>query len=167
MDWKSVISKVAPIIGGSLGGPMGALGVSAALKVFGIKSSADPQDNERILEEAIKVATPEQLLALKNADHQFKLSMRKLGLDEKKLHIDDTQNARQRQISVGGITTPIMAWAILLGGFTFLGVIMYNKVVIDDMLLGTIIGLIIGEIRQVTAYFFGSSSGQDFKTGEK
>ena len=166
-DWKGVVSKVAPMIGASLGGPMGAMGVSAALTALGIEPAPNSEDNERLLEETLQTASPDQLLALRTADNKFKISMKKLGLNEKQMGFDDVANARQRETNVGGNTTPMMGWTLVLGGFGFLGIILFNPVVVDKILLGTIIGMLISEIRQVTAYYFGSSSGQDFKTSEK
>jgi hypothetical protein len=36
MDWKSIVSTVAPWIGTALGGPLGGMAVEAAAKALGI-----------------------------------------------------------------------------------------------------------------------------------
>ena len=166
-DWKSTLSTIAPLIGGSIGGPMGAVGVSAALKAFGIEPSKDPQDNETLLKETMKSATPADMLLLKQADQQFEKDMAELGLKREQMHQADRGSARQREATVGGNTTPVMAWVIIVGGFSFLAATMFLEMKADPLTQGTVLGLVIGEIRQVTAYYFGSSSGQDFTSGEK
>ena len=103
------------------------------------------------------------MLALKKADQDFKAQMKQLDIDIIKISQVDRGNARAREIAVGGKTTPLMAWFIVAVGFSFLAVILFQPVVVDKILLGTIIGLIIGEMRQVTAYYYGSSSGQDYR----
>jgi hypothetical protein len=162
-DWKSTLSAVAPLIGGSLAGPMGAAGVKLALSAFGIEPADNPADNEVMLEQKIANATPAEMLALKKADQDFKAQMKQLDIDIIKISQVDRGNARAREIAVGGKTTPLMAWFIVAVGFSFLAVILFQPVVVDKILLGTIIGLIIGEMRQVTAYYYGSSSGQDYR----
>ena len=58
MDWKSVISTVAPWIGTTLGGPLGGLAITAVAEALGLSDKT-----EDAIKAAITGATPEHLLA--------------------------------------------------------------------------------------------------------
>ena len=63
-DWKSLLGNVAPILGTAIGGPFGALAGTAIKAVLGLPDDSD----EKAMASALAKATPDQLLALQNAD---------------------------------------------------------------------------------------------------
>ena len=77
MDWKSIIGAVAPWIGTALGGPLGGMAVEAAANALGISEKTTDA-----VKQALSGATPEQMLALKNADQTFALQMQALGFKQ-------------------------------------------------------------------------------------
>ena len=63
-DWKALVRTVAPVIGTALGGPIGNLAAQAISTVF----LGTPDGTEDQIAEAVARATPEQLLALRQAN---------------------------------------------------------------------------------------------------
>jgi hypothetical protein len=117
--------------------------------------------------ESIKNATPDQLLAIKSAENDFKAKMKELGLTEDDLHAKDRDSARNREISLGGDNTlKGMAICTVIGFFVFIGYLLSHGVPdgMDKTLLGMIIGYVIGIVQQVYNYYFGSSKGSKDKT---
>lgn len=120
-DWKSLLGNVAPLLGTAIGGPFGALAGTAVKAALGLADGSD----EAALEAAMKRATPEQLLALQNAERQFKLDMEKLNVDVMKIDAEDRNSARQREVTLTGwgkFATPTLATLATAG---FLGATAY------------------------------------------
>lgn len=71
MSWQSIIGNIAPIAGGLIGGPAGAAIGSAISNILGIDKNSNIDD----IAMAIKNATPEQILKLKEYDYQLQLKI--------------------------------------------------------------------------------------------
>lgn len=71
MNWKEIVGSVAPIAGGLLGGPLGAIAGTALSSILGIHPKSTPED----IAMAVSHATPEQLLKLKEYDTQLQLKL--------------------------------------------------------------------------------------------
>jgi hypothetical protein len=162
-DWKKTIKAVAPMIGTAIGGPFGGLATSAISAVLGTPENA----TDKQMAEAVKNASPDQLLALKEADNNFLVKMKELGIKEEDLHAKDRDSARKREIALGGDTTmKILAVATIVGFFLFIGFLLAKGTPtgMDKTLLGMIIGYVVGLVQQVYNYYFGSSKGSKDKT---
>ena len=109
-DWKSTLGAIAPILGTAIGGPFGALAGKALGDALGVDGA-----DEAAVSEALRRATPEQLLAIKQADHQFKLDMAKLGFKPEELALEDRKSARAREIALNDPTVGRLAWTIIVG----------------------------------------------------
>lgn len=164
MDWKSLVSTVAPWIGTALGGPLGGAAVGAIADALGLSDKTEAAIKS-VLTGSI---TPEQMLAIKTADHQFSLRMQELGYQNTKdlaaLAAEDRDSARKREMGVRDSTPRILAYLVIC---SFVGVIIgvlsgWGKA--DTVLAGTLIGYLSAKAEQVIAYYFGSSSGSDRKT---
>lgn len=96
MDWKSIVSTVAPWIGTALGGPLGGLAVSAIADALGLS-----ENTTEAIKTAVSGASPEQMLALKKADQEFALRMQELGFkqiaDLEAIAAADRKDARDMQ----------------------------------------------------------------------
>lgn len=97
MDFTQIIKTVAPWIGTALGGPLGGMAVTAAANALGLGEKTTDA-----IKAAITGATPEQLLALKEADQNFELQMRSLGFQNVKdleaIAAADRDSARKMQM---------------------------------------------------------------------
>jgi hypothetical protein len=165
-NWKSIVKAVAPALGTALGGPVGGLAVTALTSVLGI----EPDSTEDQIAAAVRTATPEQLLALKNADNQFKIDMERLHINLKEIEYKDRDSARQREIGTSGASrwaTPILAGLVLSGFFWSVWWVFSNG--ISDMtaasaaFVGTMVGYVSAKADQVVSYYFGSSAGSEGK----
>ena len=171
MDWKKVISSVAPTLGTALGGPLGGVAVTGILSALGIEGSTDPEQNEKLLEEKMKLASPADLVTLKEAEYQFKKDMKKMGVDIEAIHAKDRDSARKREVKIGGYTTPLIAVIVVVGFFGMAAAVLLG--VTDAMtttavgFAGTVVGYASAKADQVISYYFGSSSGQDYATQNK
>lgn len=161
-DWKATVRAVAPAIGTVLGGPLGGMATNALLTVFGL----GPDASDEQIASAVQGATPDQLLALKKADNDFKVQMKSLDIDLEKIAAGDRDSSRHMQIETKDWTPRIIAVTTFLGFFAVLGWIATGKMPIGmagsesfTMLLGSL-GTI---LTQVVSYYFGSSAGSSSK----
>lgn len=166
---KQIISPLAPILGGMIGGPAGATaGVILKQTLLGDKNASDEQ-----LLAAIERITPEQQSSLKQADYNYQISMAKIASDNQKIDTADRANARQSEkyILVRGIrdlTTPRLAYIVTVG-FIIMAIYVLYLVKLGSINTeeGTIIGLLIGhflsEVKQVLSYYFGSTASASEK----
>ena len=111
MDWKQLISTVAPWIGTALGSPLGGVAVSSICDALGLSDKS-----EDAIKQDLSGTTLEQLLALKKADQEFQIKMQELGFTQIKdlemLAVQDRGSARKREIEVKDNTPKILAYSI-------------------------------------------------------
>jgi hypothetical protein len=160
----SLIGTVAPWIATALGGPAVGAGVKAVASALGLGDDATESD----VQEALKNATPEQLLLLKKADQEFAVRMKELGINEvrdlEKLAVDDRASARAREVATKDVTTKILAYSVVGAFIAVVGTILLGVARVESVLAGTLVGYLSAKAEQVIAYYFGSSSGSTRKT---
>lgn len=158
---KSVIASVAPTLGTVLGGPLGGLAGAALAKALGTE---DPKAQET----AIAAANPEVLLKLKEAENELKEHLRQLDIDEEKIHLDNTANARSREIAIRDWTPRILAYGVLAATFFLEGYLVVKGRPNLDAQMAIIVGRVLGTFDTASAlvlgYYFGSSAGSASKT---
>ena len=165
MDWKNVVGAVAPVLGAALGGPLGGAAVGAIADALGLN-----EKTEEAIKSALSGTTPEALLALKKADHDFTVRTQELGLkreelafgydkDQLQIAAGDRDSARKREMAVGDHTTRNLAYAITVGFFGVLGCLMFGEVDAGskDVLL-IMLGSLGSAWAGVIAYYFGSTA---------
>lgn len=155
-----VIKAVAPTIATAAFGPVGGFAVTELEKVFGVTKGDD-----KGLEASLLGATPEQLLALKNADQAFAARMRELGISEEKLAYDDTASARAREVAVKDWMPRILASVVVSLVIVAEGTMLYfgQPQHVDGVVLGRILGTLDAALMLVLGYYFGSSAGSAAK----
>jgi hypothetical protein len=157
-DWKKTLGALAPLLGTALGGPLGGVAASAIAAALGAKDTDDAT-----LAAAVKGATPDQLLALKNADNQFKLDMAKLGLRPEELEVQDRISARGAYSATKDLMVPGLA-LLVVGTFCAVTVmVLLGYLKIEAVIAGTLIGYLSAKAEQVLAFYFGSSRGSKDK----
>lgn len=159
MDWKSLVSTIAPWIGTALGGPLGGVAVTAIGNALGLSDTS-----EQAIKTAISGATPEQMLALKNADNEFALQMQKLGFDNQqaieKISSDDRDSARQREEVVKDRIPGLLAVAVTIGFFGILAFMLGNDIPnANKDVLNILLGSLGTAWISIVSYYFGSSAG--------
>jgi len=162
-DWKKTLSAVAPIIGTAIGSPLSGVAIKAVTEIFGLPHDASNDE----ISSAMKSASPDQLLALKKADQDFKKTMRELDIKEDQLHASDRDSARKREVALGGdkisntiAVYTVVAFSVMIGWILVKGV----PETLDKMMVGTIIGYVVGLTQQVYNFRYGSSKGSHDKT---
>lgn len=152
-----VLRAVAPTIGTAIGGPFGAIAGIALSKALGADGAA--------ADAALLRATPEQLLALKQAEQAFAVQLEQLGINRDKLVYDDIANARAREVAVKDRTPAVLAYAVTVGFFGTLGFLLaYGKPTAGGDALLVMLGSLGTAWAGIIAYYFGSSAGSKSKT---
>ena len=162
-DWNNTVNSIAPLIGTAIGGPFGGMATAAITSIMGVDKDATDEQ----LTEAIRNATPEQLVQIKNADNDFKVRMRELGIKEEDLHAKDRDSARKREVALGGdMTVKILAVLIMVGFFVICAYVLGWGLGegVSAGLGGVIVGYASAKAEQVCNYYFGSSKGSKDKT---
>jgi uncharacterized membrane protein len=178
--WKKLVLGIAPTLGAALLGPMG----GAAVKVLAEQVLGTPDATEADVAAAmVQGLSPEQVVALREADSAFKVRMRELDIDVMKLnhstelaYVEDVGKARtahagDRAVFWLGIavlsTFAVLMGVVLVGCFYLLtGQLKADPAVAAMVagMIGTVVGYVAANAQQVTSYFFGSSRGSNEKT---
>jgi hypothetical protein len=159
---KQIIGTVAPILGTAIGGPFGALAGGIISKLCGNGDTA-------AAEAAITSGDPDILLKLKQADNDFQIQLKQLGISEDKLAYDDTANARAREMAVKDNTPRTLAYLYTAGFFAVLAGqfwIVLSHVQLDPTalrLIDTTTGVLFAMMLGCKEYYFGSSAGSKDK----
>jgi uncharacterized membrane protein len=164
MDWKALISTVAPYLGAAIGGPIGASAVGIVADALGLSDKT-----EASVKAALSGVTPEQMLAIKTADQDFQAKMTALGYDHidklAELAVKDMDSARNREIQVKDNTNRNLAYAYTVGYFGLIGVVMTVgiKPEVSEM-MNVLIGVLTAAQASIMGYYYGSSRGSADKT---
>ena len=157
----NLVRTVAPTIASAVGGPLAGMATRAISEAL----LGKPDGSEQELTEAAAKATPEQLLALKQAENDFAIKMRELDIDLERIANEDRDSARNREVATKDWTPRILAGLITVGYFGALFYMLRNGLPQHGgseamlVMLGTL-GTAWGG---VVAYYFGSSAGSKAK----
>ncbi len=157
----NLVKTVAPSIATAVGGPLAGMATRAISEAL----LGKPDGTEDELLEAAKNATPEQLLALKQAEQNFVIRMRELDVDLERIANQDRNSAREREVKTGDHTPKLLAAAVTFGFFGVLFWMIAKGLPANGgeamlVMLGTL-GTAWGAI---VSYYFGSSAGSREKT---
>ena len=164
MDWKALLSTVAPWIGTALGGPLGGMAVEAAANALGL--------NDKTVESvkaALSGVTPEQMLALKQVDQTFALQMQTLGFknvaDMEAIAAGDRASARSMQTSKPSNVPAMLSVGVTVGYFSILiGMMVGVLKVSDSQALLLMLGSLSTAWGMVMAFWFGTTRDSGRKT---
>lgn len=164
MDFTTIVKAIAPWIGTALGGPLGGMAVEAAASALGLGDKT-----VAAVKQAITGATPEQMLALKQADQQFALQMQALGFkqiaDLEAIAADDRKDARAMQVATHSVVPAVLSVIVTIGFLGLLTGMMTGTLKAEDnqamlIMLGAL-GVAFG---QVMNYWLGSTRDSSRKT---
>lgn len=164
MDWKTLLATVSPWIGTAIGGPLGGMAITAAADALGLSDKT-----EASIKAALSGASPEQMLALKQADNEFAAKMQALGFENMetmaKLQNEDRDSARNREIQVKDRTPKILAYLITAGFFGMLVAMLFNAIPDTNRdILNIMLGALGTTWANVTGYYYGSTKGSEAKS---
>jgi hypothetical protein len=169
VEWKSIIGSVAPSLAKALGGPLAGTAVSAVSQALLGKPSGTQAEITEVL---TKSNNPEILLKLKEADTQYAVKMKELGVDLEKIAVKDRAGARLREVALKDITPKILAFAYTFGYFFILwllwtkGMPVFEKFPESNVtdLINTLFGVLSAAQLAIITYYFGSSAGSAQKS---
>ncbi len=158
-----ILATIAPTVASAMGGPLAGMATTALIGALGLSPDTSKDD----VFKAISTATPEQLLKLKEIEQQFLLDMKKLEIDVTKLNVDNTKDARAREVATRDWTPRILA-GLIIG--LYIGVQFYLLgYVLDDKQINIVmrsLGTLDAAVGLVLGYYFGSSVGSANKTDQ-
>jgi hypothetical protein len=158
---KRAIAHAAPSLARALGGPLAGAAIGQISKaIFGA-----PDGDETELGEILVHASPDQLVALKKAEHEFRLALRQARLEEQRIDAADRADARARQIALQDWMPSALGGLIILGFFVVLAAMVWRKLPPGaETEFSIMLGALAAMTAAVVSYFFGSSAGSKEKT---
>lgn len=155
-----VLGKVAPILGAAVGGPIGGVAVKTIAGALGLGDDVGPQD----IAAAVSGANPDQLIALKKADQDFQVTLKKLDLSAEEIARQDRGSAREREAQTKDWTPALLMMVLTIGFFTLLGFLALAPVPAENMnVLNIMLGVLGTAWTAGVTYYFGSSAGAENK----
>ncbi len=155
---KQIAKLGAPLLGGAVGGPLGAGLAGIIASVVG----GDPDDPEDLYQR-IK-ADPEAAVKLREVELTHKTRLEEITLE-------NTQSAREREVEVtkatGKLNWPMYVLAgVIVVGFFVLVMVLFFKAVPEGSreVAFMLFGSLATNFGAVCNYFFGSSKGSADKT---
>lgn len=180
-QWLQTIAKIAPTIAAAASGPFGGIVGPLVSKALGLVVHTDDPSQPALnpidaLQQAVTngTLTPEQIIALRQADMDFQkyLSDNKLKIEQ--LVVEDVQSARGREIAVRDTTPRNLAYAMIGGFFTVVAALLVGLTVFPERtalftgatwaLIGALINQLYNEARSATSYYFGTTAGNEDST---
>lgn len=164
-DWKGLVGTVAPTIASVFGTPLVGVGVKALCVALGLNPSGSTEIDQTALEAKLAGATPQDLLAIKNAEQQFIKDMKGLDIELAKLELQDVDSARKMQTATKSWGPAILAAVAILTVI----VLAYYVIVtpsINEYAKGVvllILGRFLGYIDQVFQFDFGTTRSSRIK----
>lgn len=164
MDWTKILGTVAPWIGTAIGGPLGGMAVEAAANALGLSTKTVDA-----VKQAISGATPEQMLALKNADQGFALQMQALGFKEvtdmEALAAGDRKDARLLQATAPSFV-PALLTCFVVGAFTTTLILLlkFDVPSTNRDIVVYMIGQLSGGFTSALAFWLGTTRDSNRKT---
>lgn len=157
---KQLLAKVAPVIGTALGGPLGGV----ATKFLADKlTGGDPG----ALEDYIVAGSPENVVALRQAELDFKKFIQELGIRESQLEVQDRADARSLAKERGLLVQASLS-ALYTAGF-FLTLLLFISGHVNPPpeykeMVTMLLGALTAPQIQILNFWFGSSRGSARKT---
>lgn len=162
------VRKAMPWIGAAATGNVPVLVAMAAQAVSGaVGVKVDPTPSA--ISAAVAGATPEQIMAMKQADNDLALKLKELEYkDHTELYaaeVIDRNGARDREVKVADNTNRILALVIVLA-WCSIQAFLLTHVVDASMkeLVARVLGTLDAALTLVLSYYYGSSRGSDRKT---
>lgn len=164
MDIPTILKTVAPWIATAMAGPLGGLAVDAAAKALGAtEKTADA------LKSALGGATPEQMMALKQADQDFALRMKELGFknvaDLEKIAADDRADARNMQNITRSLMPAFLTSCVSAAFFVVLVVLFKIPIPLENRdLVVYMCGQLAAAFTACLAFWVGTTRASEDKT---
>ena len=155
-----LLGSVAPSIATALGGPLAGMATKALSQAL----LGNEDGSEDDLQDALRMASPEQLASVKKIDADFKVQMKSLDIDLERIAVDDRKSARDMQKEVKDWIPRALAITVTFGFFAILiYMLVYGLPTSGNEALLLLLGALQTAWGGIIAFYFGSSSGSQKK----
>lgn len=164
MNWQTILKTVAPWIGTAIAGPLGGMAVSAAADALGLSDRT-----VEAVKQALSGATPDQMLALKEADQDFQVQMQALGFkhitDLEAIAAGDRDSARKMQTAQPSMV-PALLTCFVVGAFTATLILLlkFDVPATNRDIVVYMIGQLSGGFTSALAFWLGTTRDSGRKT---
>ena len=150
-----LIENVAPTIATALGGPVAGMAVKALSTA--LLGHSDGSEND--INAALQAATPEQILAIRKADNDFRIQLKQLDIDLAKIAADDRASARNLAAATQSYTPSILSYVTVVC-WAVIQYYLFTHVIDGSMreLIARVLGTLDGALMLVLSFWFGSSN---------
>ena len=156
------LTSIAPTLASALLGPMGGMAVAGLGKILGIDNATQKDITKAITDSKI---TPDQLAEIQKLELQYKNDEAERGFKYAELQFKDVDSARNLEVQTHSYTPSILTWIIVIAVLALEGAMLFGvKILVDDIVLGRIMGTLDTSLGLVLAYWFGSNSSSARKT---
>ena len=163
MDWKQVLSTVAPTVASALGGPLAGEAVAAIGSLLGI---SEPTQSK--LKDAIESGrlTSEQVFQIKQLELKYKSEEADRGFKYSELEFKDRESARSMMISTRSNTPALLTWIIVVLVLGLEGSLLFGAtpIGVNDLVLGRVLGTLDAALMMVLTFWFGTTNASSRKT---
>ena len=158
MNWLDTISKVAPVVASSLGGPLAGVAVTALGELFGIN---DPTQSkiQAVIENG--QMTGEQISAIRQLEIKLKADEAERGFKYAELEFKNTDSARNMKVATNSLFPEALSTLVTVGFFGILGWMMYDHSAVDNQPLLIMLGSLGAAFGAVINFWLGSNKGSD------
>lgn len=160
MDWKTVLTTIAPTVLSATLGPAGAMAVEAIGKIIGI--DAPTQDK---IAKALTAGqlTPDQIYQLKTLELQYQNDERERGFKYAELEFKNQDSARQMQIATHSKMPAVLTVMVTIGFFGTLTLLFFNpELKSNDIML-----IMVGQLSAVWAGCVAFYTGTTYQSANK
>ena len=155
-----LLGQIAPTIATALGGPLAGVAVKTLSNVLLGHENGSEDD----VKAAMATASPEQLVALKKIDADFKVQMKELDIDLERIAAGDRDSARKMQTETKDWVPKLLAIVITLG---FFGILVWMLVQGMPQTGTEALLMMLGALGTawtgVVNFYYGSSAGSKAK----
>lgn len=156
IDWKAIVTSVAPTLATAVGGPLAGSAISAIGEALLGKKDA----TETEVATAIATGQTDVLVRLRQVDAEFKTKMEALGIDLERINATDRASARDRETKLQDWTPRIIATLVTLGFFgTLAWMVSVGLPATGADAILVMLGSLGTAWTQIVAYYYGSSAG--------
>ena len=166
MSWdtvKGLIGKGAPLLGTLVGGPAGGAVAAMIASTLGVEGTPDA------IEAALN-GDPDAMVKLKELELTHKTELEKMNLEDTKIRLLDTQDARAAEIArmnAGGSNKFMysLATLVVVAFIADIFILIYVPLpASSEKIVYMLTGGLAAEFGSIMRYFFGSSKGSSDKT---
>lgn len=163
MDFRAIISSVAPTVATAIAGPLGGAAIAALGGVLGI---SEPTQEKVARYLADGQLTGDQLAELRQLELKYQAEEKERGFRYAELEFKDRDSARAMAASTHSITPAVLTWVIVTLTLLAEGALLFSQVPpgADPVIVGRVLGTMDSALIMVLSFWFGTSSGSQQKT---